>query len=172
MSYTIEYDVPGEIPVISQPTDMSCWATVATMIFSWHEQQSFSIESCMDYIGPVYRKIYDENTGLSPSLVENFSFTSGLNLEYQRCETPESILRLLIDYGPLIIIDDEDDSPSFALHARIVKGIYGSGNPDDTYVKIIDPWEGQEYDEAFSTFTRKYEDAAGVNDLNIQMMHF
>jgi hypothetical protein len=172
MSYTIEYDVPGDIPIIAQPSDMSCWATVATMNISWYNQQSYSIETAMDNIGPEYRKIYDDNSGLNPAKVEDFSNASGLNLEYQSCETPESILRLLINHGPLIIIDDEDSSSSFALHARIIRGIYGGGNPDDTYVKIIDPWEGQTYDEVFSTFAQKYEEAAGVSDLTIQMMHF
>ncbi|PSJ78225.1 hypothetical protein C7N43_04645 [Sphingobacteriales bacterium UPWRP_1] len=36
----IECVVPGIVPIIAQPTTMTCWATTATMMMSWHDNQS------------------------------------------------------------------------------------------------------------------------------------
>ena len=95
-----------------------------------------------------------------------------MKVEYQRCETPDSIAQLLQNYGPLIIIDDEDPSPSFAVHARIIRGIYGDGDATNTYLKIVDPDGGKAYDESFQDFTSKYEAMADATDWNLQMMHY
>lgn len=172
MSTLVNYKAPGLIPIVRQPTPMACWATTATMLLSWKDEQSYSIETAMDMLGGNFRAIYDSDTGLSPGDVERFSAASGLTLEYPSCDTPERIESLLQWYGPLLIIDDEDGSANFALHARIVTGIAGDGTPAGTNVTIIDPWEGTEYDESFETFTSKYEQAAGVTNLTIQMMHY
>jgi hypothetical protein len=95
-----------------------------------------------------------------------------MKVEYQRCETPDSILTLLQNYGPLIIIDDEDPSAAFAVHARIVRGIYGDGDAENTYLKIVDPNGGNTYDESFQDFTSKYEAMADATGWNLQMMHY
>jgi len=169
---SISFDVEGDVPAIAQPKSMACWATVTAMNMSWKNQQSYSIESAMDALGSDFRKIFDDNTGLAPDRVQDLSDATGMRVEYQRCETPDSILQLLQSYGPVVIIDDEDPSPAFAVHARIVRGIYGDGDAANTHLKIVDPNGGKTYDESFQDFTSKYEAMADATGWNLQMMHY
>ena len=48
---SISFDVRGDVPAISQPKSMACWATVTTMNMSWKDQQSYSIEAATDSLG-------------------------------------------------------------------------------------------------------------------------
>jgi Papain-like cysteine protease AvrRpt2 len=171
MSSSISYDVPGTIPPIAQPKSMACWATVATMNMSWKNQTCYTIEAAMDSLGSDFRQIFEDNTGLAPDRIKDFSAASGMTVEYQKCETPDSILQMLQNYGPLIIINDEDPSPGFAVHARIVTGIHGDGDTD-TKLSIIDPDGGKTYEETFETFTSKYEAMADASGWNLQLMHY
>lgn len=173
MPESIDYTVPGAqiIPVEAQPSSMSCWATVTTMMVSWRDQMCYAIPDAMDTIGAEYRKIFDDNTGLYPDKIEAFSSATGLTIEWPSCETSESILELLQAYGVLIIIDDENPSAGFAVHARLITGIYGDGTPDGTFLRIIDPNGGRTYDESFTTFAGKYESMAAAKGWTIQMMH-
>ena len=171
-SNSVSFDVEGDVPAVAQPKSMACWATVTTMNMSWKNQQSYSIESAMDSLGSDFRKIFDDNTGLAPNRVQDLSDATGMKVEYQACETPDSILRLLQNYGPLVVIDDEDQSPAFAVHARVIRGIYGDGDVANTYLKIIDPDGGKTYDESFQNFTSKYEAMADAKGWNLQMMHY
>lgn len=168
----MDYQIAGDIPVIQQPTSMSCWATSATMMTSWANQQSYAIETVMDMLESDFKSIYDEDTGLPVGRNQDFASATGMQIEYPTCDLPEVIETRLMAHGPLLIIDDEDDSENFALHARIVTGISGDGTPENTSLTIIDPGNGTQYQETFETFTSKYEQAAGVQDLTIQMMHY
>ena len=170
----IQFDVQGDIPVIAQPKSMACWATVTTMMMSWKQKQSFTIETAMDSLGSDFRKIFDDNTGLFPNRVQDLATASGMNIEYQKCETPDSILQLMQNYGPIGIIDNEvpsDSTPVF-VHMRIIRGIYGDGTAAGTFLKIIDPDQGKTYDESFDVFASKYESMSQANGWNLQMVHF
>jgi hypothetical protein len=171
-SNSVSFDVEGDVPTVAQPKSMACWATVTTMNMSWKNQQSYSIESAMDSLGSDFRRIFDDNTGLAPNRVQDLSDAIGMKVEYQACETPKSILRLLQNYGPLVVLDDEDQSPAFAVHARVIRGIYGDGDVANTYLKIIDPDGGKTYHESFQNFTTKYEAIADAKGWNLQMMHY
>ncbi len=172
MNYSISFDVQGDIPVIAQPSSMACWATVTTMDMSWKNQQCFSIETAMDSLGSDFRKIFDDNTGLAPDRIQDLANATGMQVEYQRCESPQSILQMLQNYGPVIIVDDEDPTAGFAVHARIIQGIYGDGDATNTYLKIIDPAGGKTYNELFQDFTAKYEAMADASGWNLQIMHY
>jgi len=160
------------MPVEAQPKSMACWATVTTMIMSWKDQVCYPIDSAMDTIGEEYRKIYEDNTGLSPDKVEAFSNATGLTIEWPQCGTPDSLLSLLENYGVLIVIDDEDPSAAFAVHARLVTGIQGDGTPSGTMLTIVDPAGGRTYTESFEDFESKYNSMADATGWTIQMMHY
>ncbi len=172
MDNTIQFDVQGDIPVIAQPKSMACWATVTTMLMSWKQLQSMTIETAMDSLGSDFRKIFDDNTGLAPDRVQDLATASGMTIEYQRCETPQSILQLLQNYGPLSIVDNEGSTTNWAVHNRIIKGIYGDGTTANTFFKIIDPGDGTTYDESFDVFETKYEGMSEANNWTLQMMHY
>jgi hypothetical protein len=95
-----------------------------------------------------------------------------MTVEFQKCETPASILQMLQNCGPVIIIDDEDPSAGFAVHARIITGIHGDGDAQNTHLKIVDPDGGKTYDESFQDFTSKYEVMAHASGRNLQIMHY
>lgn len=172
MNSTIFFQVQGQVPVIAQPKTMACWATVGTMLMAWNDRVNYSIEGAMDQLGSDFRNIFESNSGLSPNRIEDFANATGMTVEYQRCETPESIAQLLENHGPIIIIDDEDSTISFAIHARIITGVYGNDDGSDTFLNIIDPNQGQVYDESFIDFSNKYEAMAEANGWNLQMMHY
>jgi hypothetical protein len=171
MAETVQYEVPGTIPEFAQPSDMSCWITVVTMLLSWRDGVSYSIDSVLDMLGSDFRQIYESDEGLGGERMQDLTNAAGLTYESQRCETPQSINDLLQTYGPLIIIADEDPTIRFCVHARIIKGIDGDGEPDGTDLTILDPGPGSSYQELFSEFAAKYEEMAGLEEYTIQMMH-
>jgi hypothetical protein len=172
MDYTIQYDVPGTIDVIAQPKSMACWATVTTMLMEFKQQQSFTIDTAMDTLGSDFGQIYQSNSGLAPDRVQDLANATGMTIEYQRCETPESILQLLQNYGMISIVDNEGSTTNWAVHNRLIQGIYGDGTTSNTFLKIIDPAGGKTYEESFDVFTSKYESMSDANGWNLQMMHY
>ena len=181
MANPIYFYTEGDIPVIAQPTGMSCWATVNTMLVSWKNQQSYSIESVMDWLSSDFRQIFDSDTGLEGSRNQEWAAINGFSIEYESCETPQHILDLLQNHGPLIIIDDEnngttnaDGNRSWCVHARIIVGIEGEDvdDPASVSLSIIDPNDGQQYMERFTAFEAKYEAMAGASNFQILMVHY
>lgn len=172
MDNQIQFEVTGDIPVIAQPQSMACWATVTTMLMSWKQQQCLSIEDAMDSLGSDFRSLFDTNVGLAPDRVSDLSAATGMTVEYQRCETPDSILQLLENYGPISIVDNEGSTTNWAVHNRIIKGIHGDDTPDNTFLEIIDPGDGTSYDESFTTFESKYESMSEANGWQLQMLHY
>lgn len=166
----IYYEINGDIPLIQQPNGMACWATVATMLMSWHDQQCYSIETAMQKAGEEYSSMFSRSEGLPAEKHEQFANACGMMIEYPQCYTPEGIQDLLMNYGPVIVITDEDPSEYFAIHARIIKGIDSETVPGTTYLTIIDPGNGTEYSEKFEDFSSKFEAVDGAP--RIQVMHF
>lgn len=167
---SIYFQAEGEIPVIQQPNEMACWATVGTMLMSWHDQQCYSIESAMTKAGSKFIAMFNKKQGLPAELHEEFASACGMTIEYPQCYTAEGLYDLLVNYGPIIVITDEDSSQYFAIHARILKGIDSDTVPDTTYLNLIDPASGTEYSETFEDFSSKFEAVAGAP--RIQVMHF
>lgn len=167
---TICYDVKGDIPVIQQPNGMACWATVATMLMSWHDEVCYSIESAMQIAGEEYSEMFARGEGLPAEKHQQFANSCGMTIEYPQCYNEEGIQDLLVNFGPVIVITDEDTTEFFAIHARILKGIDNETVPGITYLTIIDPANGTEYREKFEDFSSKFEAVDGAP--RIQVMHF
>lgn len=166
---SLAYEIDGDIPVFQQPNGMACWATVGTMLLSWQDQQSYSIETVMDMAGQKFRDMFDQQQGLPGEDHDEFAAALGMTIEYPQCYTPEGIYDLLVNYGPIIVITDEDSSEFFAIHARIIKGI-DTDSGGAVYLNIVDPGNGREYTESFESFTSKFEAVDGAP--RIQVMHF
>jgi hypothetical protein len=167
---TIDYTVPGLVPIIAQPSNMTCWATVATMMMSWHKQKSYTIQAAMDMAGATYRELFDNNGGLAGSDHEAFAIACGMKGEPSMSYTISGIQELIQSHGPLIVIGDEQPGENWAIHARIVRGIYGDGTVDGTFLRINDPAGGHQYNESFKAFAQKFEEMADAPRL--QIMHF
>jgi Astacin (Peptidase family M12A)/Papain-like cysteine protease AvrRpt2 len=177
-SFHIEY----EVPLIPQPTKMSCWAAAVAMIYVWlREQEGIKIK-----IDPqqIKRKvgvwkdfsIEIDSTGLNPDDVRIFNKLH-FCCEAPMCYTVEGFKELIAFYGPLWVAGA---SPS--PHARVVYGVYGDGTPDNTILMVHDPWgsnlpqdpkpadmaknKGSSYEMPFVKFMTQIENL-GSRELNV-----
>jgi hypothetical protein len=170
---TQQYDVPA----LAQPSDMTCWATVATMMISWQDSVCYEITAVMDRAGTSYRGMFDADQGLPGS--QKVAFLSALTL---RSEPPQDYAvvgfqRLIENYGPLWVTTDESPDENFAIHARIVTGMAGDGSVDGTMLTIIDPADGLAHTESYNDFTQKFDrvafdDMNTGSDFRVQVVHF
>ncbi len=173
-----DYNVPGLVPILAQPSSMTCWATVATMMISWRDKQSRSIQSVMDMAGPQYRAKFDNPNLDKQGLLSNekiaFLGTLGMSGEPPMSYTVSGIRSLLQTYGPLWVTTDEDPTEQFSIHARIITGIFGDETTDGTFLRINDPAGGRQYTESYQTFVEKFESEAldKKRPFRIQVAHF
>jgi uncharacterized protein YycO len=181
-SVPVNYQLPNEVPAIRQPSSMTCWATVTTMMMSWLDGKRrnatvvLPIEEALARVGQSYVNKFKANKGLATEEKAPFLAAAGfvaLNPQSFPVSEWEAMLRT---YGPLWVTTDEDASPGFAIHARIMTGISGDGTPEGTQVSIVDPAGGRAYKEKLSTFLRKFEEEARDTDhnvpLRIQVVHW
>ena len=124
----------------------------------------------MDIAGATYRAMFDANKGLQAADHEAFAEACGMKGEPPMCYTVSGLRGLIELYGPLIVIADEAPGDLWAIHARVVRGIYGDGTVDGTFLRINDPAGGRQYTESFRAFSRKFEEVADAPRL--QIMHF
>lgn len=172
----VSYRVSGIVPPLRQPTGMTCWATVSTMMMSWRENASMTIDTAMGTIGSQYLAKFQANQGLGSAEKGPFLAAAGLVAEPPMSYSIEGWLQLLRTYGPIWVTTDEDPSANFAIHARIMVGIEGDGTPDGTSFRIVDPGTGTEYSEGLTTFIQKYQEEARAlrydQPLRIQVVHW
>ncbi|KAB2364580.1 hypothetical protein F8517_23870 [Bacillus thuringiensis] len=168
-----EYEVPGLVPPIAQPYTMACWATVSTSMISWHDSTSYTIEEVMDKVGPKYRKIYDDNTGLfpvdTPELLQKLTLVaepSGINYSV------DGWLTLLQNYGPLWITVAPNPNEAWSMHAIIVIGLSSDDTVTGTKFKVIDPADGSIKDIVLTDMVKIFEAIASVEKIVIQVCHF
>ncbi|HWR14602.1 MAG TPA: papain-like cysteine protease family protein [Terriglobales bacterium] len=175
----VNFVLPENIPVMKQPSDMSCWATVATMMVNWKEQPAtpYTIEEVLTRAGQEYLQKFKNGAGLARS--EKLAFLSALGMAPDegnfQSNNYDYYLEKLKAYGPLWVTVDVSDT-ELAAHAKIIRGIRGDGTPTGTSLLIIDPNGGKTYEETFQQFTKEYEDVvretpAGA-DLFIQIVRF
>ncbi len=167
---TFDYTVPGIVPIIAQPSNMTCWATVAAMMLAWKDQASYTIETAMDRAGASYRAKFDANEGLAAEDHEDFAAACDMEGEPSMSYTVSAIKNMIELHGPIIAIADEQPGELWAIHARVVTGIFGDGSRDGTFLRINDPAGGHQYTESFTSFSQKFEEVAGAPRL--QIMHF
>jgi hypothetical protein len=165
---SIDYTVPGYIPVMAQPSTMTCWATAAAILLSWQNQGSYSPEQAAAMAGSSYSQKFRSNQGLNSNEAGRFLSTVGLRKQPLQGYTIRRFTALLQSKGPILTTTRE----LAGLHARIVTGIYGDGTPNGTSLKVIDPAGGRQYTERFSDFMRKYDRAQAETGFAVQIVHF
>lgn len=167
---TFVYHVPGEIPEIGQPSDNTCWAAAATMLFSWVKQESYTIEDVMKEAGTIFPAALKGENGeghtLLPAemglLIDSLGFVQEPHASY----TVEGLLSLLQRYGPLwMTIHAGGDY----LHGNIITGIGGDYSPDGTDVFLIDPSDGKSDVIPLRMFMEWVEAASNLE--SIQLVH-
>lgn len=178
-STSIDFRVPGLVPVVAQPTGMTCWAAVTTILFSWKSQQSFSIQTVLGRIGKRWLDLFNQpneaDQGLGAREKDDFLNDAGLHAMYGQSLPLKEWERLLRTYGPLWVTTDENTGPGYAIHARVLIGLHGDGTPAGTRADIIDPAHGgRQYGEQFDLFLDKFNSEARDprRPARVQIVHF
>ena len=139
----------GTVPALKQPAGSNtCWATVATMMYSWKNNRSETIESVLDRLGSTYLAKFTnsdrDQQGLDAADKDAFLRAMELKAEAPQNYTAEGWAKLLKQHGPLWVTTNEG-SPSttqearkqFSIqYARVLTGIFGDGSPDGTTVVV------------------------------------
>ena len=173
-SFTINWD---EVQQIAQPTDVSCWATAASMVLGWRDRMSLTVEGIAANAG------LTTATGLDPAQVGQFATDMKMTAEPPRSYTVDAFRKLIEANGPLWV-----GAAVPGLHAIVVTGLYAEG--DETYVRITDPWDrdvgspgapgayatshatGSRYIMRWADFVAEYERAAtDFAAVNLQVLH-
>jgi hypothetical protein len=170
----VNYRIPGLLAPLKQPSGMTCWATVTTMMMQWRAQASMTIETAMGRIGAVYLTKFQNNQGLLGSEKVPFLTAAGLSYEHPQSRTAAGWEALLRNFGPLWVTTDENPGAGFSIHARILVCIRGDGSETGTTMEFVDPAQGNSYAEKFGTFLQKYEAEARdpKRALRIQIVHW
>jgi N-acetyl-anhydromuramyl-L-alanine amidase AmpD len=173
-SFTMNWD---EVQQLAQPTNVSCWATAASMVLGWRDRMSLTVEGIAERAG------LTTATGLDPAQVGQFATDMGMTAEPPQSYTVEGFQQLLSNNGPLWV-----GAAVPGLHAIVVTGLYGDGS--DTFVRITDPWDrdigapgspgaystshatGSRYIMRWADFVAEYERAAtNFSRVNLQILH-
>ena len=156
----IDYTIPGILPLITQPSPMTCWAAVMTMMYSWRNSVSIQIRDALARIGPQYVTMFDNGQGLDRDTAKVLYQDAGLVAIYSFNPTVDGWASLLRKYGPLYVDVGYNTNPN--THAIIVKGVSGDGSPDGTSMTYVDPVDGRTVTLRFRDFLAKYEAQSAV----------
>lgn len=161
---SLNYTVPGLFNILAQPSNMTCWATTATMMMSWRDQASYPIQTAMDRCGTKWGTMFRKGEGLVAADHGPFARAAGMTYEQLQCFPGESWQQMLRAHGPLAVVT------SGPYHARILVGIRGDGTATNTTVDLIDPAGGRRYSLNFGKFTEAFEGVSASP--RFQLWHF
>ena len=173
LALTLDYRVPNLPMPVKQPSSMVCWATVATMMASWRDQQSHTLSGYIDGLGEPWRSKLANNQGLNASEALLLLATMGMQVETTQANfTAERWEQMLHDFGPLWVTADNNSKPDIqGIHAHILVGIHGPSDGNPT-VDIIDPGVGAEVQMPMSDFVARYEQLANTHYAGLQIRHW
>jgi GH24 family phage-related lysozyme (muramidase) len=157
----VNYQLSGPIDMIRQPTAMTCWAAVMTMMVGWRRRQSMTIPNALATIGQTYVTMFNAGQGLSATTASQLYLAAGLVTITSFNPTIQEWERLLRTYGPLYV--DIGFSGTNNTHAIIVTGISGDGTATGTNITFIDPALGQSVTQNFGRFLQNYEAPGAVS---------
>lgn len=162
-SYTVP-DPPSLVPQDQICYDLTCWASTLTMMLSYRDHQSYSVDAVLKALGQVYVDKYNNNKQGNDGLSfdEFIQISSRLGLTgFSGASDPDQIRSMLQSYGPLMVVAPEDPNNPGALHARLIIGISADCNDptnDNTELIMLDPSNlnnGNPISELFDTFNQK-----------------
>ncbi|MGI8640519.1 MAG: papain-like cysteine protease family protein [Pyrinomonadaceae bacterium] len=176
----IDYTVPGLIVPVQQPSGMSCWAAMFTMMYSWKNQQSIDIRTAVSQLGQKYLDYFDNNTGLPQDEHRNFGQAAGMQVEPLQNLSPEGWVSFLRAYGLLWtcygwqVFDVTGLIETRAgRHIIVIYGLFGDGTADGTKVKYVDPSDGNFHIMPFAQFMSQHETGFTLRPLsNTQLGQF
>ncbi len=180
------YTVPGLMVPVRQPSPMSCWAAMYTMMYSWRRQQSIAITDAVAQLGPRYADTYRRDTGLPIEENRNLARAAGMRAEALQNLTIEGWVGMLRRHGLLWTSYGWQQFDATGLvetragrHIIIIYGMAGDGSVAGTRVKYIDPSDGQFHEMTFARFLGQHETGFTLRPLTdaqlsqfSQIMHY
>lgn len=148
-------EVSYDVPLVPQPTDVSCWAASLTMVISHRDQASYSVEDVAAQAGLNTSDSYDWSS------IKGAVQSWGLNEVWPASGTPEYWADQLASRGPIWVV--ETGNP---YHAVVLVGISGDGSVDNSRVTVNNPWPpnaGEVQTLDFSTFESDFELGSGAD---------
>ena len=160
----LPYTVPGTKVAIKQQNPMSCWAASYTMMVSWRQAQSMSVEQAVTELGPEWLQLYRQSKtrGLSANRHNDFARAAGLRAEPLMNFSMEGWIHLLRRHGLLWTVygwrsRNMDGTERVGRHAVIIYGMYGDGTPERTTVRYINPTDGGYHEQTFERLIGRHE---------------
>jgi ABC-type bacteriocin/lantibiotic exporter with double-glycine peptidase domain len=139
-SWNVVYQVPG----MSQPTPMSCWATSFAMLINYTQGSDISPKDVADKVGR------DIEHGDDNATDHQVATAFGLSVDGCTCMNIDGWGTMLTNHGPLYIGINGNT------HAILVTGMTSDGTPEGTTFFINDPWDGA-VQKSYNTLTEVYE---------------
>lgn len=169
----LDYRVPDLPMPIQQTSSMVCWAFVATMMASWRDRQSWTVDGYIGSLGGPWAQKLANNQGLSALEAPQLLATMGVQIETTQANfTSERWESMLREWGPIWVTADNNPALGIqGVHAHILVGIHGPSDGDPT-VDVIDPGLGREVSMTMSQFVAKYEQLAGTHFAGLQIRHW
>ncbi|HEV8295644.1 MAG TPA: papain-like cysteine protease family protein [Acidimicrobiales bacterium] len=136
---------------VQQTDGMSCWAAAATMMLGWRDQVCYASDADV-------RARYGDMGGDGADVSEclRLALGQGMQVQPEMCRTPQGWEQLL-QRGPVMV--------GIPGHFVVVSAVQGEGNPDDTYLYVLDPAAGESW-QTYAAVEQAYElDSAAGNDL-------
>lgn len=173
MGLILDYRVPDLPMPLQQTTSNLSWATVATMMASWRDRQSWTVDGYIGSLGGPWAAQLAKNESLSSAEAPQFLATMGLQIESTSANfTAERWESMLRDWGPIWVTADPGSAPDVqGVHAHIVVGIHGPSDGNPT-VDIIDPGIGREVQMPMAEFVARYEQLARTPSAGMQIRHW
>jgi hypothetical protein len=148
-----------DVPVMKQPSSMSCWATVYAMMASWKTKKDVTIESAIAALGVPYTTYLAEDRGLPGGQELSFVEIAGLQALPPASYPLSTFRTILHERGPAWIITGN----GITSHARVLVGIYGPDEEEKiatyeaTVMEFIDPALGAYVYEPALSFLEEFE---------------
>ncbi|HAT1822499.1 TPA: peptidase C39 [Legionella pneumophila] len=160
----------GGITPMKQENSNACWATVATMMLRWKDSKDYTIEEVLTKAGTQYLNYYKQKVGLPYTEKQNFITSLGMKGEPVANYTAQNYRDWLVEYGPLWVTTDTDQSKGFSAHALIITGI----SSDLKSLEVIDPLQGRKLVQSFDEFANAFKELITDSDLlpTTQVVHF
>lgn len=173
LALMLDYRVPDLPMPLRQVTSMVRWATVATMMASWRDRTSHTVESYISGLGEPWISKLRSNSGLAGAEAPQLIATMGLQIETTQSNfTAERWESMLHEWGPLWVTADYNSAAGVqSVHAHILVGIHGPADGNPT-VDVIDPAVGREVQLSLSELVARYEQLAGTQFAGLQIRHW
>ncbi len=161
----IDYEVPGLIVPVRQPSGMSCWAAMFTMMYSWKNCICIPILDAVRTLGQHYVDVYLADSGLSITDNRALANAAGMTAEPLQNWSIEGWYAMLANHGLLWTSFAWQTAERSGRHIIIFYGLK-SGSGNEQMVLYVNPSDGQTHEMSFERAVSQHELGFTISPLN------